>query len=734
MEGLFHSLVLLIPALPLFSFIFIILLGIYIKDRASHLIATWAMMVTIVLALFIFYEKITGKVTEHFVASWEWVRVGDLSIPFAIYIDNVASLTLVMVTITAGMIHLFSQGYMKGQVRYSRFFALISLFTFAMLGAVIADHLINFYIFWEVMGFCSYALIGFYFEKRSAQLAMKKAFIVTRIGDVGMLLGIVLLYFTTGTVRFSEMPSAFLQGEVSLPMSLITAIGLLLFMGAVGKSAQFPLHVWLPDAMEGPTPVSALIHAATMVSAGVYFIVRIYPIISASEITLLVVAVIGGITAFITALVGLVMKDIKRVLAYSTMSQLGFMFLALGSLGYSAGVFHLLNQAYFKAGLFLGAGSVIMALHHEQDMRRMGGLKALMPITYVTFLACSLSLMGIPPFSGFWSKDEVLSSVFARAVEIGGLYPFLFVLGELTALITALYMTRLLILSFAGTCRFVAPPPPDYLFDKERLNRQQVEWEIKKYGKSLGGLATLYQEEPAASSATPDGGGNMKLELTKELTSNIGSHHESHSQPAHLPKESPWVVCTALIVLAFFATFFGFIGASPISIHLWHKLVHFGELHESVNYLVLAISTIMAFSGLVIGYLIWGLKVSFFLKAYNHPWIKAVEHVLINKYFFDDFYEGYIVKPVVWLAKAFWAFDIRVVDMLVNVVGSGAKLFAYAYAWFDLWVVDGLVNLAGYIWLGIKWLIRPMQSGYLQHYMLLILIWAIILFVYRYLF
>lgn len=729
----FHNLALLIPALPLISFVIIILFGIYIKDRASHLLATWAMMITILLAGWILYEKISGIAPEEYVFGWEWVRVGELSIPFAIYINNIAAVTLFMVTVTAGMIHLFSQGYMKGQVRYSRFFALISLFSFAMLGAVMADHLILFYIFWEIMGFCSYALIGFYFEKRSAMLAMKKAFIVTRVGDVGMLLGIVLLYFTTGTVRFSEMAKVFVAGSLPISQTLVTAIGLLLFMGAVGKSAQFPLHVWLPDAMEGPTPVSALIHAATMVSAGVYFVIRIFPIVSASDVTPIVIAVVGGFTAFMTALIGLVMKDIKRVLAYSTMSQLGYMFLALGALGYTAGAFHLISHAYFKAGLFLGAGSIIIALHHEQDMRRMGGLGKLMPITYVTFLICALSLMGIPPFSGFFSKDEVLSSVFWRANEVGGVYWVLFVLGELTAFITALYMTRLLVLTFSKSYRGFEAPSIDYIEDRMRLEEQQVKWEMKKYGQSLGGLASLYQEEKPETALAHANGGERENRLSKAQDT-LKGHSESHAIAMHLPRESPWVVCAALIVLAFFALFFGFIGAAPLGIHFWQNFIHFGEHKEEVSFFVLGLSTVMALGGSVLGLSIWYLRNPYFVFAYRYPWVKAIENVLVHKFYFDEFYDGYIVKGVVNLCKFFARFDIWVVDMLVNAAGAGTKMFANAYAWFDLWVVDGLVNVAGYFWLGIKWLIRPMQSGYLQHYMLIILIWAIVLFLYRYLF
>lgn len=723
MEGFFHNWSAAIIAMPLISFVVIIFFGYWLKDRISHLIATWMMILVIVFSTGVLLEKVFGLVPVEFVQNWLWIRAGDLVIPFAIYINNPAAITLFMVAMTSGMIHLFSQGYMKGDVRYSQFFALISLFTFSMLGAVLADHLIAFYIFWEIMGFCSYALIGFYFEKRSAQLAMKKAFIVTRIGDVGMFVGIVLLYFSLGTVRFSELGQVFSAGQLPLSHTMVTIIGLLIFAGAIGKSAQFPLHVWLPDAMEGPTPVSALIHAATMVSAGVYLVIRMYPVVSASETTLAVVAAVGAFTAFFTALIGLVMKDIKRVLAYSTMSQLGYMFLGLGVLGYAGGVFHLINHAFFKAGLFLGSGSVILGCHHEQDMRRMGGLAKYMPITFWTFLILSLSLMGIPPFSGFWSKDEVLGSAFARAQEAGGLYWILWVLGEVAAFLTAAYMTRLLILTFRGRYRGSDAPPEDYLDDRVRLEREQVEWETKRYGQSLGGLATLYQ--PAEETVLADGGSPEN-----EAESAWRGHHEDH----HTPRESPWVVVVPLIVLAAFAALFGFVGAAPLGIHSWARFMHFGHgAPEEVNWLVVGISTLMALGGVGFGWMIWAQRPAWAMSAYCTVWVKRLEQVLVHKFYFDEFYEAYIVRPVVQMAKASAQFDFWVIDLLVNAVGAGTKMFAYVSAWFDLWVVDGLVNLTGYFWLGVKRVIRPVQSGNLQHYMLAILFFAVIFFVYRYL-
>lgn len=718
MTGVMHNLAWIVPALPLFSFLAVIFFGYRLKDRVSHLLATWMMMFTIVISFLILLEKLTGAAPEKFIQAFPWILVGNLEIPFTTNIDNIAAITLFMVSVTAGMIHLFSQGYMKGDVRYSRFFALISLFSFSMFGVVLTDHFISFLIFWEIMGFCSYALIGFYFEKRSAQLAMKKAFIVTRIGDVGMLIGIFLLYLAGAPLRFSELVYYFEPANLTLSAGLTTIIGLLLFCGSVGKSAQFPLHVWLPDAMEGPTPVSALIHAATMVSAGVFLVIRIYPIIAASETSLAVVAAIGAFTALITALVGLVMNDIKKVLAYSTMSQLGYMFLALGVAGYTAGAFHLINHAFFKACLFLGSGSVILGCHHEQDLRRMGGLSKFMPITYVTFLIASLSLMGIPPFSGFWSKDEILSNAFARAHEFGGAYWLLFIVGVLVAFLTAAYMTRLLIMTFGGRYRGADAKDAGFLADKAALQTEQVNWEIKRYGDNMGGLDTLYVS-PEEHSA--------HAEHNTEK-----SHAHAH---AHTPNESPWVVLAALVVLAIFGGFFGLLGALPIGIHWWQDFIHFGHAgHESVNWLVMGISTAMALGGVLTGYLVWGVKLPVFKALHKLVLVKAMHSLLAHKYYIDEFYNGVLVRGLVLAAHGFWKFDIWVIDLLVNAVGSGSKMFAYAYAWFDQWVVDGLVNLAGMMWLGIKRCIRPVQSGYIQHYILAIVITTVVFWVAKYVF
>jgi NADH-quinone oxidoreductase subunit L len=350
---------------------------------------------------------------------------------------------LIVITFVSLMVQIYSQGYMRGDPGYHRYFAFISLFTFSMLGLVLFDNLLITFVFWELVGLCSYLLIGFWFQRPAAANAAKKAFIVTRVGDFGFLADIIVLLSQAGTLNITELNHMAVTGL--LAGAALTWATLGIFLGAVGKSAQFPLHVWLPDAMEGPTPVSALIHAATMVAAGVFLVARMFPLFESSETALLTVAIIGGVTAIFAATMGLVMTDIKRVLAYSTISQLGYMMLGLGTGGVAVGIFHLFNHAFFKGLLFLGAGSVNHA-SGTFDMRKMGGLRRVMPWTFITFLVASLSMAGIWPLAGFWSKDEILASSLANQ-------PVLFWLAMITVFMTAFYMFRVIFMTFGGQYR-----------------------------------------------------------------------------------------------------------------------------------------------------------------------------------------------------------------------------------------------------------------------------------------
>jgi NADH-quinone oxidoreductase subunit L len=375
----------------------------------------------------------------------EWLTVHapvgrDLIVNLGLRVDGLTAIMLLVVTSVALLVQIYSQEYMRGDGGYSRYFAYLSLFTASMLGLILVDSILMIYVFWELVGLCSYLLIGFWFHKPSATYAAMKAFLVTRLGDVGLLLAIILIWTKTGTFDIAQIQQLAVAGAISV--NVLTVFGLGVFAGAAGKSAQFPLHVWLPDAMEGPTPVSALIHAATMVAAGVYLVARLFPIYDASEGARLTIGAIGGTTALMAALIGLVMTDIKRVLAYSTISQLGYMMLAVGTGGYVAAIFHLLTHAYFKAMLFLGSGSVNHATN-TFDMRKMGGLRRVMPWTFATFLIGSLSLSGIFPFAGFWSKDEILGAAWNGQRAL-----FWVALG--VVFLTAFYMFRAVLLTFDG--------------------------------------------------------------------------------------------------------------------------------------------------------------------------------------------------------------------------------------------------------------------------------------------
>ena len=381
---------------------------------------------------------------QHVPHTIPWLTVDSARIEFGMTTDALAMLMLLVVTGVGSAIHIYSLGYMKGDPGFSRYFACMSLFTFSMLGIVIANNFIQMFIFWELVGVSSYLLIGYWFEKPSAAEAGKKAFLVNRIGDFGMMLGILLLWSYAGTFNFRELQVRL--PSLGLSSGTLALIGVLIFCGAVGKSAQVPLHVWLPDAMEGPTPVSALIHAATMVAAGVYMLCRVFFIIAPSGTALTVIAWVGGITAIMAATIAIAQNDIKRILAYSTLSQLGYMVMAVGLGGPTAAMFHLTTHAFFKALLFLGAGSVILALHHEQDIWKMGGLWKKTPITFWTFLVGTLALAGVFPFSGFYSKDEILLLALHQNVP-------LFIIGTVTAFLTAYYMGRECFVMFFGKPR-----------------------------------------------------------------------------------------------------------------------------------------------------------------------------------------------------------------------------------------------------------------------------------------
>lgn len=437
----------LIPLFPLISFVLLVAFGRQLKEGAAY-VGIIALLASFSVALGVFLERL-GHGAENYIYQFNWLTVGDRSINLGFEVNELNAMMLFVVTMVSFMVHIYTKGYMHGDERFPVFYSYLSLFTFSMLSLVISPNLLQAFIFWELVGATSFLLIGFYYFKPEARAAAKKAFIVTRIGDLGFLIGMSLLFWNVGSFEYAAIFEAAEGGH--LTQGFITLTAILIFFGAVGKSGQFPLHVWLPDAMEGPTPVSALIHAATMVAAGVYLVARTFPLFEASETAMYVVALTGGFTAIFAASIGLVQNDIKRVLAYSTVSQLGYMMLALGTAGYVAGVFHLFTHAFFKALLFLAAGSAIHAAH-TQNIKEMGGLFKYQKITGTVFLIGALSIAGFPFFAGFYSKDLILMA----AYESG--HYGLFWIAVLTAAMTAFYMFRLFFLTFTGTFRHHGHP------------------------------------------------------------------------------------------------------------------------------------------------------------------------------------------------------------------------------------------------------------------------------------
>jgi NADH-quinone oxidoreductase subunit L len=536
----------------------------------------------------------------------EWTVVGPLRIDIGITLDGLSAVMLVVVTGVSLVVQFYSQEYMRGDVGYNRYYAFMSLFTASMLGLVIASSILQIFVFWELVGLSSYLLIGFWFFKDSARKAATKAFIVTRIGDIGFLIAILIIWSETGELNIAAIHDLAIAGAVGSTTLTLFALGL--FAGAAGKSAQFPLHVWLPDAMEGPTPVSALIHAATMVAAGVYLVARFFPVFAESEEAIVTVAAIGAITSIIAALLGIVATDIKRVLAYSTISQLGYMMMGLGVFGLVAAMFHLFTHAFFKALLFLGSGSVNHATG-TFDMRKMGGLAKYMPLTFWTMFVGSMALVGVFPLAGFWSKDEILADAWEER-------PWVFGVALAGVFLTALYVGRMLILTFAGEYK--------------------------------GG------EEPEHKADA----------------------HESHSEH-RTPHESPMIMVAPLLVLAVLAAVAGFANIDDGMTELLEGWLpeHTHELvaESSFELWIAAVSTAAGVAGLAVAWLVYQAKV--FSAEKIRSFLQPLPEILEYKYYLDILYEDVIVKRVLLngTAYALSLWDKYVVDGLVNGV---AKLTA----------------------------------------------------------
>ncbi|HJS18962.1 MAG TPA: NADH-quinone oxidoreductase subunit L [Anaerolineales bacterium] len=693
------TLIWLIPLPPVLAF-FLIVLFTNRSKALSHSIAVGAAFLSWLLSMVVFVQALSVEhLGEHpFEASIPWLPTGDTWFEIGVLIDPLSAAVLFFVAWTVLMIFIYSVGYHnygrpkgkhdhKGlpphgatveehghkhvipsvEPMYSRFFAFIGLFAFGMYLLVVSDNLLTMFVGWEIMGLCSYLLIGFWYAKPSARDAAVKAFMTTRIGDVFMLLGIAYLYFATGTLTFREIfneetlhtlgsvPSGFLG------FSAAGLIGLLLFIGTVGKSAQFPLHVWLPDAMEGPTPVSAMIHAATMVSAGVYAVARMFPLISLDAQTMSIVAFIGTFTAIFASTIAVAQNDIKRVLAYSTISQLGFMIAALGIGAYVAAVFHLITHAFFKALLFLGSGSVIHGMEHgvlhtgnhtvdPQDMFNMGGLRRRMPITFWTFLIGGFALSGFPIITaGFWSKDEILADAWAHEHTV------IFITLAIAAFLTAFYTMRQITLTFFGKPR---------------------------------------------------------------------------TQEAEHAHETPWTMTAPLVILAFFALTYGFVGIPeefPILGGLAPNWIHefvggtLAEHPEAVefNRIPLLTSLIVTLGGLTLGYFVY--------RNVNSPAEDKLQIPLLkNKYYFDEAYDYLFVKPSYWFAEnvVYKFMDQKVIDGILHLFGPATdKIGSGIRNYFDLPIINRLIGDGSAdvtYWFGGK--LRAIQTGRVQQYLMFALV------------
>jgi NADH-quinone oxidoreductase subunit L len=610
----------LLPALPLLGFGVLLVSGRRLGDPRAGWLAT-TMVGGSFVAASIVCAGLYLKGPEHrvFVQTlFDWIPVGGLHIPVGFQVDPLSIAMALFVTGVSTVIHLYSIGYMHGDDRFPTFFVYMNLFVFSMLVLVLADNFVLTFLGWEGVGLCSYLLISFWFERNTAAVAGQKAFVTNRAGDFGFLLAMFLIFAHLGSLDYGTVFS-----HVSaLSSGTATAIGLLLLLGAVGKSAQLPLYIWLPDAMEGPTPVSALIHAATMVTAGVFLMARINPILFRGPDTLTVIAIIGAATAFFAATIACAQDDIKKVLAYSTISQLGYMFLAVGSGAYVAAIFHMITHAFFKALLFLGAGSVMHGLHDEQDMKKMGALRKWMPITAGTFIVGWLSIAGVPPFSGFWSKDDILANAYDKS-------PILWAIGVVTALLTAYYMSRQVFLVFFGKPR----------------------WEGAD-AKAPEEAAATPEHEPAATEA--------------EAAAAHGAHGDFR------PHESPWTMALPLVALALLAAVGGAlnlpINKSTEFLTKWLEPVFGTRLHE----VTASTSTKWALFAVTLALVAAGIGLAYAVYLEHRVREEAMEpSVLRHAWYFNDLISALVDGPVrlvaVWSA---YVFDRKVIDGAVNGVAT----------------------------------------------------------------
>jgi NADH-quinone oxidoreductase subunit L len=759
----------LIPVLPGVGAAVNGIFGIrYFSKRTAGVLACTTMGLAFALSVAAFYQllQLPPEARELNNRVFDWIpatslqmaggRFGSFHIPWQFRVDPLSAMMILVVTGIGFLIHVYSTSYMADEPRggVARYFSYLNLFCFFMLTLVLGANFLVMFVGWEGVGLCSYLLIGYWYEKKSASDAGKKAFITNRVGDWGFLLGVFMIYATFGTFDFREVANAAASWPVeTAQFGTLSLITLLLFVGATGKSAQIPLYVWLPDAMEGPTPVSALIHAATMVTAGVYMVGRNAVLFSHAPMTMQVVAIVGVLTALMAASIGLVQRDIKRVLAYSTVSQLGYMFVAMGVGAYAAGAFHLMTHAFFKALLFLCSGAVIHAMAGEQDMLKMGALRKYMPVTYATMMIGTLAIAGIPPFSGFFSKDEILWRAFQAN-------KFVWALAVLAALMTAFYMFRLMSLTFFGTYRGRA-------FEGAGHHGAVAEAAIHGAGHPADPFAHGQAQKkahevshgPADAAATAGGG-----------------HDDAHGGHGHGewhgPHEAPKPMTFALVTLAVGAVLAGLVGvpgalggsnrietflhpsftAHAAGAHVAPVESGFSRIqdadpgvsqasspaaalaaehsgpaaeaaaeHESplLEWLLMAFSVLVGATGILVAYRFYVRRPE--ISARLAERFAGPHRVLYNKYYVDELYDATVIKGTMGSATGLWTFDRTVVDGAVNGSGWLTIFSSWLSHLADKYIVDGLVNLVGSVLQESSFIFRRFQTGLIQNYALLML-------------
>jgi NADH-quinone oxidoreductase subunit L len=676
---------------PLLGAIVAGLFGRQIGRAGAHWVTSLGVALSCVLSCYVLYQLNVAGAPVYNANVYTWFDIGGYSAHVGFLVDNLTAMMMVVVTFVSLLVHIYTIGYMAEDPGYQRFFSYISLFTFSMLMLVMANNFMQLFFGWEAVGLVSYLLIGFWFKRPTAIFANMKAFLVNRVGDFGFLIGIAAVLYWAGSLDYATVFAAAPAIEQltfspwgDLVWSVPTFICICLFIGAMGKSAQVPLHVWLPDSMEGPTPISALIHAATMVTAGIFMVARMSPLFEMSETALAFVLFIGATTAFFTGLIGIVQNDIKRVVAYSTLSQLGYMTVALGVSAYAGAVYHLMTHAFFKALLFLAAGSVIIGMHHEQDMRRMGGLRKYMPITYWTTVIGTLALIGFPFFSGYYSKDSIIEAAKVAAEGGGWVQGYAYLAVLLGVFVTAFYSFRLLYLTFHGEERF----------------RHAV---VGGHGHD-GGEHDVHAG--AAQSKVEEGHGAHGED----------GHHDHHG-PVE-PHESPWVVTIPLILLAIPSIVIGFLTVGPMLFGGWFgEAIVVREANDTLTEVgrrLFAEGAVGMGLHFVVSWVFWlaflGFAWATYLYLFNpsladrmRGWLALPYRILERKYGFDELYQAVFARGSLRLGRAFWrGGDVGVIDGVL-VDGSAT-------------VIDRMSAI-----------VRNLQTGYLYHYAFAMIVGLIVL-------